>query len=81
MVILFYNTTAASTAMIHVFNAVSALSELKGSALFTADYGELNVGHFMCRNVLPTTAPLQEVATELKFNEVSRFFLDVAVTF
>jgi hypothetical protein len=55
VIILFYDTTAASAAMLRVFNVVSALSELKGSAFFTLDYGKLNVGHFMCRNVLNST--------------------------
>lgn len=82
VVILFYDTTAASIAMSQVFNAVSALSELKGFAFFTGDSEKLNVGHFMRLDVLNLThtAPLQEIATELRFNEVSQIFFDVAVT-
>ena len=53
--ILFYDSTAASTAMRRVFNAISALSELKGFAFFNGDYEKLNVGHFMCRNILNFT--------------------------
>jgi len=73
VVILFYDTTTESTAMIEVFKAISALSELKGLAFFIGDYEKLNVGHLMRLNVLnlTQTAPLQEVATELKFNEVN----------
>ena len=50
-----YNMTAATHAMIHVFSAVAALSELEGSAFFMADCNDLNVGHFMCQNVLNLT--------------------------
>ena len=57
-VILIYddkNITAATNAMIHVLSAVAALSELKGSAIFIAYHKDLNVGHFMCQNVLNLT--------------------------